>query len=40
LRNWVRLPEITVCHFLYADPVPRSRTLRSGKVVAEDKLAE
>jgi calcineurin-like phosphoesterase family protein len=32
--------EITVCHFPYADPVPRPRTLRSGKVVAEDKFAE
>ena len=32
--------EVTVCHFPYVDPVPRPRTLRSGKVVAEDKFAE
>lgn len=32
--------EVTVSHFPYADPVPRPRTLRSGKVVANDKFAE
>lgn len=32
--------DVTVSHFPYSDPVPRPRTLRSGKVVAADKFAE